>query len=262
MHSNDPPAVTHAVTSDGAEPIGPGDELEHFRRLRQSRDPHLREALTVRHLHLVPPIVKKFRGKAEWEDLVQVGYIGLIKAVDNFDCERNAKFSTYATHCIHGELRHYLRDRVDAVRKPRWLTRLSRQVACFIERHLHDKHRLPTVSEIAMELNISEEGIVEILRSRAPVSIDAAQDKDGISVDKIKTRRYETFRLPIEDQIILLQALDRLVDIERRIIYLFFYKDLTQRQIADEMDLSPKKVSRVMKKGLERLQEILNREVF
>lgn len=242
--------------------LSPEDELEMFRRLRSEGDPNLREALAVRHLHLVPPIVRKYRARAEWEDLIQVGYIGLIKAVDNFDCERNARFATYATHCVHGELRHYLRDRVDVVRKPRWLTRLSRQVAAYIERHLHEKHRLPTVSEIAIELNISEEGIVEILRSRAPVSLDAAEEKGTFSVEKIRTRRYETFRLPIEDRIMLLNALDRLMDMERSVIYMFFYRDLTQRQIADEMDLSPKKVSRVMKRGLEKLHEILTREIF
>lgn len=237
------------------------DEVDCFRRLRAG-DVSLREALVVRFLYLVPPIVRKYKAKAEWEDLVQVGYIGLMKAVDAFDCERNARFRTYATHCIEGELRHYLRDRVDVIRKPRWLRGLSRQVASFIERHLHEKHRLPTFSEISAALNISEDGVVELLKSQAPASLDGEQDGIQFAVDKIRSRHYEHFRLPVEDRILVSQALERLVDLERKIIYLFFYKDLNQRQIADDLDLSPKKVSRVMHKGLQRLREILSREVF
>ncbi len=236
------------------------DEYEVFELLRSSEEPSLREAIVVRHLHLVPPIVRRYRGKAEWEDLVQVGYIGLVKAVDNFELGRNARFATYATHCIHGELRHYIRDRVDAIRRPRWLTTLSRQLASFIERHLHEKHRLPTFGEISAELNIDEEGVVELLRSKTPTYLE---DPDsGLSVEKIKRKKYENFRLPVEDRIVLHQSLDRLKELERRIIYLFFYKDLTQRQIAGELDLPPKKVSRVMQKALGRLKEILNKEIF
>lgn len=247
--------------TDDSRSLDADEEEEGFRRLRETGDRRLREALVVKHLSLVPGIVKKYRGRAEWEDLIQVGYVGLLKAIDGFELGRNARFATYATHCIHGELRHYLRDRVDMIRRPRWLTQLSRQVAAFIERHLHEEHRLPSFAEISSQLNISEDGVIELLKARSPASLDR-EPEAGIAVEKIRRKRYETFRLPVEDRIILLQSLERLKDLERRIIYLFFYKDLTQRQIAGELDLSPKKVSRVMQKGLERLKEILNTEIF
>jgi len=247
-------------------PLDPAAEQERFRAYQQSRDPALREDLVVRYLYLVPPIVRRFRGRAEWEDLVQVGYLGLLKAVDAFDCAQNNRFSTYATHCISGELRHYIRDRVDSIRKPRWLAGLSRQVAAFIEKRLHETHRLPTFAEISKALNISEEGVVEILKARAPMSLDALESGDantpGVSVEKIRSKHYESFRLPIEDRISLMQALERLVDLERNILYLFFYRDLTQSQIAGQMNLPPKKVSRLMRKGLDRLKEILTRDIF
>ena len=220
----------------------------------------MRNALAVRYLHLVPVLVRKFQGKAEREDLIQVGYIGLLKAVDQYDPDHAARFQTYATHCIIGELRHHLRDRVDVVRKPRWLRGLSRQVAAFIEGHLHTKHRLPTIAEISSELNIAEEGVVELLKSKRPTSMDTGPDSVQLAVERIKTRRYETFRLPIEDRIVLSESLEKLLEVERKIIYLFFYKDLNQRQIAGQLELSPKKVSRVMQKALSRLRSILGQE--
>ena len=87
-----------------------------------------------------------------------MGYVGLIKAVDSFSEAYNVKFSTYATHLVAGEVRHYLRDRVDTVKKPRWLAGLSRRMAAFIDSFLQDHQRLPSLAEIAEGINVSEEG--------------------------------------------------------------------------------------------------------
>ena len=236
--------------------VGDADDRALFELLKREPSPALREELVSRHLALVPSVVAKFRGKGEWEDLVQVGYVGLMKAVDGYDPAQNVKFSTYAHHCIVGELCHYLRDRVDLVRRPRWLSVLSKQIARFIEGFSQKSNRLPTFSEIAEGLNMSRDGVQEVLKSRAVVSFDES-DSESVSVEKIRSQRYESFKLPIEDKIVLMQALERLVDLERRVIYLFFYRDLTQGQIAGVTGLSPKKVSRVMRKGLEKLQASL-----
>ena len=232
------------------------DERTLFAEYRRTHDQALREELITRHLAFVPSVVAKFRGKAEWEDLVQVGYVGLMKAVDAYDPGQNVRFSTYAHHCIVGEICHYLRDRIDMVRRPRWLSVLSRQIAGFIESFSQSHNRLPSFTEIAEGLNISREGVQEVLKSKAVISFDDAQ-AETLLVEKIKSQRYETFRLPVEDRIVLMQAFERLVDLERRVIYLFFYRDLTQGQIAGMTGLSPKKVSRVMRKGLEKLQSSL-----
>ena len=228
-------------------------------RLRNTGEPSLRERLVEKHLQIVPAIVRKFRGKAEWDDLIQVGYLGLLKAVDGFNPVLDTRFSTYATHCIFGELRHYVRDRIDVVRRPRWLASLSKQVAGYIEIFLHDHHRLPTFNEIADGLNLSREGVEEILRAKMPISLDDQEGESpiGLHVEKIRSRQYETFRLPMEDRIVLQQAVERLVELEKRIIYLFFYRDLTQGQIAGEMGLPPKKVSRLMRKALDRLRGLM-----
>jgi RNA polymerase sigma-B factor len=140
-------------------------ELALFAAYRENPTSQLKDAIISRYLDLVPAIVRKFRGRAEWEDLVQVGYVGLIKALENYDPSHSAKFLTYATHCVQGELRHYIRDRVEVIRRPRWLRGLSRDVASCIESFLHRHHRLPSVSEIAAAINVAEEGVVEILRA-------------------------------------------------------------------------------------------------
>ena len=235
---------------------GDSDDRALFENLRREPNPALREELVSRHLALVPSVVARFRGKAEWEDLVQVGYVGLMKAVDGYDPAQNVKFSTYAHHCITGELCHYLRDRVDLVRRPRWLSVLSKQISRFIEGFSQSHNRLPTFTEIAEGLNMSRDGVQEVLKSRAVVSFDES-DPESVSVEKIRSQRYESFKLPLEDKISLMQALERLVALEKRVIYLFFYRDLTQGQIAGMTGLSPKKVSRVMRKGLEKLQASL-----
>jgi RNA polymerase sigma-B factor len=191
-----------------------------------------------------------------------VGYVGLLKALENYEPTHNAKFSTYATHCVYGELRHYIRDRVEVIRRPRWLRGLSREVAGCIETFLHKQHRLPSVAEIAASINVAEEGVVEILRAQAPVSLEEMQGNGmaGVSVEKIRSSQYQTFRLPLEDKIAIEQAMGRLLELEKRIIYLFFYRDFTQSQIAGVVGLSPKKVSRVLHRGLDRLRQILRLE--
>lgn len=251
-----PVLKVRAMNPQGPQSNASTEERVEFEELRRTSDPSLREGLVTRHLGLVPSVVSKFRGKAEWDDLVQVGYVGLMKAVDGYDPAQNVKFSTYAHHCITGELCHYLRDRVDLVRRPRWLSALSKQLSKYIESFSQQNNRLPSVSEIAQAQNLSVDGVQEVLRSRSVLSFDQSQP-EALAVEKIRSLRYESFRLPIEDKITLMQALERLVTLERRVIYLFFYRDLTQGQIAGLTGLSPKKVSRVMHKGLEKLQAYL-----
>ena len=217
------------------------------------------------NLHLVAPIVRKFRETgANFEDLVQVGYVGLIKAVDSFNESFNVKFSTYATHLVAGEIRHYLRDRVDTVKKPRWLSALSRKMAIFIDRFLQEHQRLPTLGEIAQGINVSEEGVVEILKARSlatPAPLEE-MNEETIAVEKIRSLHYETLRLPIEDSIALSQTIEALRALEQKVVYLFFYMDLNQTEIAKMMGLSQKKVSRVLHRGLDRMREILGKDVW
>jgi len=237
------------------------EDLELFEEFRKTGASDLREQLIREKLQIVIPIARKFRHiKENQEDLIQVGYIGLIKAVDNFDPHKGVKFITYATHCIMGEIRHYIRDKSENMKRPRWLIRLNREVAQFVETFLHENERLPSVLEISNALNIEQEGIIEILKSKYIVSLkDFAEDNpDTLMLNKIRSKRMESFRLPIEDKICLEQAIEKLKIMEKQIVYLFFYKDLTQTQIALDMGLSQKKVSRVLKKSVSKLRDIIS----
>jgi RNA polymerase sigma-B factor len=219
-----------------------------------------RKKLIFDNLDLVIPVVKKaLKNNEIFEDLMQVGYIGLIKAAENFEPDKGVQFSTYATYCIDGEIKHYLRDKSHTVRLPRWLKQIETEMASFIDTFLQKESRLPTIPEISRHLNISEDGIIEILKSKNIVSLSLLSDKmqEKINLDLIRSVQYSSFKLPLEDVIILEQALERLKDFERKIIYLFFYKDLTQTQIAQKLGLSQKKVSRQISASLKKLRKFI-----
>ncbi|MFQ6098752.1 MAG: sigma-70 family RNA polymerase sigma factor, partial [Armatimonadota bacterium] len=134
-----------------------------FERYARSRDPNLREQLIKRHADLVEKVARGFMASGEpLEDLIQEGYLGLIKAVDSYDVNRAVKFTTYATHTISGEIRHYLRDRKTLIREPGWLHELSQKISRAIDRLTHNMDQAPTVEEIARETNLTEEAVLEV----------------------------------------------------------------------------------------------------
>jgi RNA polymerase sigma-B factor len=234
------------------------DEAALFEAYQSSHSAELQEKLVVRYSRLVVSLVRKFRGRAEWEDLVQVGYVGLLKAISAYRPGSGNRFSTYATHCVLGELRHYLRDRTDTVRRPRWLQAVSRKVGLFVESYLHEHERLPTVTEISEATNIARDGVVEVLKAGSILSLEQMQGEGGgVQVGRIRSLREESFVLTLEDQIWLDSALERLLEVERQIVRMFFYRDLNQSQIAGETGLSPKRVSRIMRRALSRLQGVM-----
>jgi len=246
-----------------APPPGMEDE-ELFLEYSRTRSAAIREELICRNLNLVPSLVRRFRESGEsFEDLSQVGYIGLIKAVDGFNPQREVKFSTYATHCITGEIRHHLRDRIDSIKRPRWLQDLTRKLASYIDEFVQKDGHLPSIENLSQYLNIAPDGVVELLKSRTTVSLESLgeQSSEALAYHKIRRLRYESFRLPIEDRIVLTQAVEALKKVEQRIIYLFFYMDLTQTQIATDLGLSQKKVSRILRRALDRLNEALRGEL-
>lgn len=235
------------------------EEEELFRRYQRERDVVCRDEIFSRYLGLVDSVARShLRSRPEErEDLLQVGYLGLLAAIERFDPGRGIRFSTYAGHCISGEIRHFIRDKAEAIRRPRWMRQLSAKVAAFLETFFQENERLPTLTEISQSLNISEEGVVTILRARKPLSLDGG----GVGeerLDGIRSLRQVSFRLPIEDRIALNQAFEKLLEIEQKVVYLFFVRDLTQRQIAGALALPPRKVSRVMRGALDRLRRFLD----
>jgi RNA polymerase sigma-B factor len=234
-----------------------------------TRSPATLDELVRRNQRLLHHILKRFSFSQEpYEDLLQVANLGLIKAAQRFDPEKGAKFSSYATAMVDGELRHHLRDCL-LLRQPRWVKKVYGQIQEKSNELMHALGRPPDMGELAAALNIAEEGILEVLRCYARIELHSRNepyDLEELSAEPdanvIRSLRPESFSLPIEDRISLHQAIERLSAFQRRLIYLLFFKDLTQHEVALEMGLSQRKVSREQGKALVQLKQLLTRKVF
>ena len=217
---------------------------------------------------LVKSIAYKFKNSGEpLEDLEQVGYIGLINAINLYNENRSIKFITYATWLISGEIRHYIRDKHQAIKIPRWMVKLNKKIDEFIISYKKENNKFPSLSEISEEFNLTEEGIKEILKAREAVqivSLDQEQRKYSPEIypkiEKIKSKNYQTFKLPIEDIIALQNAMKKLKKLQRKVIYYIFEKDLTQTKIAHKLGISQRQVSRIKESALKELKENIGRE--
>ena len=217
----------------------------------------------VEYQPLVKNIAYKFINSGEpLDDLEQVGYIGLINALNLYSQNRGIKFITYATWLISGEIRHYIRDKHQVIKIPRWMLKLNKKIDEFIISYKKKNNKFPSLSEISKEFNLTEEGITEVLKARDAVqivSLDQEKRKYNSDtypkIEKIKSKKYETFKLPIEDIIALRQAMKNLKKIQRKVIYYIFEKDLTQTKIARKLGISQRKVSRIKESALKELKE-------
>jgi RNA polymerase sigma-B factor len=226
------------------------DCLEHaFTMYRRSGREQDLEQVVRAGKRLVWHFVCLFSPKGSGEDLVQAGMEGLMKAVAGFDPGCGAGFVTYASHCIMGEIRHYIRKETSYYRLG-CIAELQGRVERLMEDVLKATGEVPAVSEIARLLNVREEGVVQVMRAGL-VSLDE------IDLGKIQRMRYESFRLPIEDRIVLEQAVDRLSELQRNVIRLLFYRDMTQVEAAEELGISQRKVSRVLHKSLRKMAELI-----
>ena len=227
------------------------------------------DELVRRNQNLLHHILKRFSYAQEpYEDLLQVANLGLIKAAQRFDPGRGVRFSTYATAIVDGELRHHLRDSL-LLRQPRWVKKVYGEIQAKSAELLRKLGRPPTMSELAEALNINEAGILEVTNLYARIELhsrdepftskefDAHADRDVVH-----SLRQESFALPIEDRIALYGAIDKLSAFQRRLIYLLFFRDLTQSEVAEELGLSQKKVSRESIKALGKLKTILGYKLF
>lgn len=199
-----------------------------------------------------------------YEDLIQVGCLGLIRAIEKFELSKGHAFSSYAIPYIRGEIQHYLRDKGVTMRIPRsWLA--LQQQAIGVSRSWREKYnRQPTDAEIAAALEISQSEWQEIKLAwvnRSPLSLDVPiQDGEEGSTslgELVPDPNYRSFQLAQEDQIRLQQALVQLENRTREVLECVFLHDLTQKQVAEHLGISVVTVSRKVKKGLDMLKKIM-----
>ena len=239
------------------------DEDGLIARYLETPDPELQEQIVVACTPLVRRIVSDFifSGVAT-DDLMQVGFIGLLNAVELFDPTRGVKFVTYASHLVRGEIRHYLRDHRDTIRKPRWLQKLNHQIEEAAARYISQEGRFPAVEQLAAELNVEEEGLLEVLKTREvlrTISLEADEETGELRVDRDRMRHKSqaSFHLPLEDRIVLFDAMEKLNPLQRRVLYYLFFTDLTQMEAAKRIGISQKHVSRVLASSLTKLRALL-----
>jgi RNA polymerase sigma-B factor len=219
-----------------------------------------RARLIELHLPLVRALAHRYANRGErLEDLVQVGSIGLIEAIDRFDPERGSDLVSFAVPTITGEIKNHLRDRTTVVRIPRRVGQLHVRVRVERERLAARLCRPPTLSELARETGVGEDDVAEAMkteRARTPLPLPTGNgngDSDAaILVDDV----YE----PSHDRLLLAAGFRALDARQRRVLHLRFFAGLSQAEIADEVGLSQIQVSRVLRTSLERLRSALGRD--
>ncbi|GAA1967396.1 hypothetical protein GCM10009798_29660 [Nocardioides panacihumi] len=219
-----------------------------------------RDGLVALHQPLVEHCARRFRDRGEpSEDLLQVGAIGLLKAIDRFDEDRGVEFSTYATPTILGEIKRHFRDKGWAIRVPRRLQELRLQITATSAELTQSLGRSPTAAELADRIGCSVEEIVEGLESGnayATLSLDAGDDsEDGAAtmLDSLGADDANLAHIDLRESIKPL--LERLGHREKRILLLRYFRNMTQSQIAEEIGVSQMHVSRLLTRTLAELRE-------
>jgi RNA polymerase sigma-B factor len=245
-----------------ADPARAEADRKLLRRYHEEGDVHAREELVARHLPLVRSLARRFTGRGEsLEDLEQVGAIGLIKAIDRYELDRDVALTSYATPNVVGEIKRHFRDRGSSIRIPRGLTELNAKVAAMIERLTAKLERSPSVAEIAEALGATPEEVLEALEAGSARSVGSLSAGLGVEgdLDPLETigsedEGYER----TEDRTVLEPALGSLPGREREILRMRFEEGLTQSEIAQKVGISQMHVSRLIRRSLEQMREELD----
>ncbi len=257
-------ATTHPDRSKSFEPTSPGtDNNDLFVRWQESGDPRAREELVNRFLPLARSLARRYAGAREpFDDLLQVASLGLVKAIDRFDVERGAAFSSFAVPTILGELKRYFRDLGWSVHVPRGAQEQALKVQEAHERLTTNTGRPPTVNELAEYLELSVEDVLNALEAAAAhhsTSLDAPREdrtsnESGALVDVFgeEDGGYEL----VDETVTISVAARQLSVRERRVLALRFVNDMTQTQIAQEIGVSQMQVSRILRRALNRLRDL------
>ena len=236
-----------------------------LRRYHEDGDLSARDQLIEQYMSLVRSLARRYSYRGEQlDDLVQIGAIGLIKAIDRFDLDRGVELTTYATPNIIGEIKRHFRDKGWSVRVPRSLQELNVQLSKLIEELTVELGRSPTIPELAKASGQEEELVVEAIESgRAYTSISLSTgggDDDG-ELDPLESLGVEETQYEVsEDRAVLAPGFRVLDERERMILHLRFFKGLTQSQIAQQVGISQMHVSRLIRRALEKIREEIGSE--
>jgi len=240
------------------------DDKLLLRRYHEQGDLQAREQLIEQYMSLVRSLARRYSYRGEQlEDLVQIGAIGLIKAIDRFDINRGVELTTYATPNIIGEIKRHFRDKGWAVRVPRGLQELNVQLSRIVEQLTVQLGRSPTIPELAVAAGAEEEVVLEALesgRAYSSLSLSSTTSGDGEeTLDPLESIGTEEHQYEVsEDRAVLAPGFKALDERERMILQLRFFEGLTQSQIAQQVGISQMHVSRLIRRSLEKIREVVD----
>jgi RNA polymerase sigma-B factor len=255
-----------------AQPRIPREELRALhRRYRDTNDPaekeRIREQLVNAYHDFVYFLARKFQNRGEpLDDIVQVGYLGLIKAIERFDPDLGYEFTTFATLTVAGEIKRHFRDKGTAIRFPRRLQELHQSVVRVNEQMKNELGREPTVAELAERLGVTPDDVTEAMEigpAYVPLSLDQpvassdGQDSRSVS-EQIGSPDPELDRVEMRD--VLDRAMEHLTPRERSIMAMRFYEQMSQSEIARRLGISQMHVSRLQRAALEQLRKYVPQE--
>jgi len=234
---------------------------ELFRRYKETGDPDAREQLVMSHMNLVRFLANKFKNRGEpLDDLMQVGYLGLLKAIDRFDPERGLEFTTFATPTILGEIKRHFRDKGWSVRVPRRLQELSAKVNQATDKLTNELQHSPKVEEIAEYLDVTVDEVLEAMESSSaytsvPIEAPGASDSDDAPSILDRYADDDNELDFTDDRLVIEEAIRDFSPREREVIELRFVKGMTQIEIAKKLGISQVQVSRLLRRTLKKIQD-------
>lgn len=238
---------------------------ELFHRYKDEGDVSARDELIMSHLNLVRFLASKFKNRGEpLDDLIQVGTIGLIKAIDRFDQGRGLEFTTYATPTILGEIKRHFRDKGWSVRVPRRLQELSAKVNQTTDQLTRELQHSPSVEEVAKRLEVSVDEVLEAMESSGayssvPLEAGSSDDEDAPAViDHYAS--VDGDLVASDDRMVVADAIREFSPREREVINMRFHDGLTQAEIAQKLGVSQVQVSRLLRRTLKKMQDKVDPE--
>ena len=206
--------------------------------------PELKDLILVTYSGLVERTARKFSGIEAFEDLVQVGYIGLLNALSKYDPAAGVRFNTYATYLVAGEIKHYLRDKNQTIRQPAWLQELRHKVNKASAGLQTELGRAATEREIADQIGVSETSVHEVimtqdlLRVGSLDSMQNAEEDTESEIDKIDAAQFSPEQLSVEDRVVLEEAMSQLRTLEQQVLTMFHFEAMNQTEIAHKLEIS------------------------
>ena len=259
------------INEENTEHIEINDWLLEYKNTNDDKiKKKLKGLITMAYLPLVTKVARSFarRSNDPVEDIVQVGSIGLLKAVELYSANKSTSFKTYATYLITGEIRHYLRDKASMIRAPREIKELSYRVHKITMELTQKYGAAPTDEQLANALQMPQNKIEEVIdldRRTSTISIDqiTSSESDGGQnssiVDKIPDESQKAMQEIFEDRMILEEAMNSLDKEDKTIVMMNFYEGLNQREISDRLNISQMQVSRKLKKALDKLYKMVRK---